>query len=73
MRAATDVPRLLLSTGEVAHALGVSERFVKSLIQAGDLPSLKVGRLRRVPLADLEDWIERQRDGADSAVSWGQR
>jgi excisionase family DNA binding protein len=61
MPAATDVPRLLLSTSEVARALGVSQRFVKSLIQTGDLPSLKVGRLRRIWLGDLEAWVEHKR------------
>lgn len=60
--AATDgIPKLLLSTPEVARALGVSERFVKQLIYAGTLPSLKVGRLRRVPAGDLLSWIEGQR------------
>jgi excisionase family DNA binding protein len=55
------VPKLLLSTREVARALGVSERFVKGLIHTGSLRSLKVGRLRRVYADDLRDWIERQR------------
>jgi excisionase family DNA binding protein len=53
--------KLLLSTTEVAHALGVSERFVKQLIHAGSLPSFKVGRLRRVSTGDLLAWIDRQR------------
>jgi excisionase family DNA binding protein len=51
----------LLSTSDVARALGVSQRFVKSLIQAGDLPSLKVGRLSRVWMCDLDVAVERQR------------
>jgi excisionase family DNA binding protein len=70
MPATTDVPRLLLSTSEVARSLGVSPRFVKSLIQAGELPSLKVGRLRRVALPDLEAWVERQR-GAEGLARPG--
>jgi excisionase family DNA binding protein len=41
---------------EVARSLGLSPRFVKSLVQGGGLPSLKVGRLR-----DLEAWVSRQR------------
>lgn len=61
MATTADIPRLLLSTPEVARALGVSERFVKKLISAGTLPSLKVGRLRRVSAGDLHAWIERQR------------
>jgi excisionase family DNA binding protein len=73
MSAATHVPRILLSTSEVAHALGVSQRFVKNLIYTGDLPSLKVGRLRRVLLIDLEVWVERQRGAAQSGGSGGRR
>jgi excisionase family DNA binding protein len=61
MAPAAEVPKLLLSTHEVAHALGVSERLVKKLIHAGSLPSLKVGRLRRIDAGDLRAWIEGQR------------
>lgn len=61
MASDAEVPRLLLSTREVAHALGVSERLVKKLIHAGSLPSLKVGRLRRIDAGDLRAWIQRQR------------
>jgi excisionase family DNA binding protein len=56
-------PRILFSTAEVARALGVSERFVNQLIQAGSLPSFKIGRLRRVYADDLVAWIDRQRGG----------
>jgi excisionase family DNA binding protein len=61
MAATAEIPRLLLSAPELARALGVSERFVKNLISAGTLPSLKVGRLRRVYAGDLQAWVERQR------------
>ena len=61
MASDAEVPKLLLSTREVAQALGVSERFVKQLIHAGSLPSFKVGRLRRIDAGDLRAWIERQR------------
>ena len=70
MASADEVPKLLLSTREVAHALGVSERFVKGLIHTGNLRSLRVGRLRRVYADDLRDWIERQR-AADQPIGPG--
>ena len=60
MASDAELPKLLLSTREVARALGVSERFVKGLIHTGSLRSLRVGRLRRVHADDLRDWIERQ-------------
>lgn len=61
MASDAEVPKLLLSTREVARAMGVSERFVKGLIHTGSLRSLKVGSLRRVYADDLRDWIDRQR------------
>lgn len=67
MASAAEVPRLLLSTRDVARSLGVSERFVKGLIHTGSLRSLKVGRLRRVHAYDLRAWIQRQRT-ADQPV-----
>jgi len=67
MASAAEFPKLLLSTPEVARALGVSERFVKGIIHIGSLRSLRVGRLRRVFADDLRDWIERQR-AADQPI-----
>jgi excisionase family DNA binding protein len=61
MTSPDNVPRLLLSTAEVARCLGISERFAKNLIYSGSLPSLKVGRLRRVRRGDLDRWIDSQR------------
>jgi excisionase family DNA binding protein len=61
MASDAEVPKLLLSTHEVAQALGVSDRFVKQLIRAGSLPSFKIARLRRIDAGDLRAWIERQR------------
>jgi len=55
-------PRLLLSTKEVAHALGVSERHVKNLMYSGVLPSVTVGRLRRVYIGDLHSYIDERRE-----------
>jgi excisionase family DNA binding protein len=68
--AATEIPKLLLSTREVAGALGVSERYIKQLIHTGNLRSLRVGRMRRVYADDLRDWIERQR-AADQPIGPG--
>ena len=65
--ATPETPKLLLSTREVARALGVSERYIKQLIHNGSLRSLRVGRLRRVCWDDLRDWIERQR-AADQPI-----
>ena len=58
---------LLLSVDQAARKLGVGRSLTYKLIFDGVLPSLMVGRFRRVPLADLEQYIasgllaERQR------------
>jgi excisionase family DNA binding protein len=50
--------KLLLRVGEVSHALGLSRGAVYALILDGSLPSMKIGRSRRVAKADLERWVE---------------
>ena len=67
--ASTDTPRLLLSADQVAQALAVSPRFVKNLIYSGELPSCRVGRLRRIYIGDLCEWIEALRDAGAKADS----
>ena len=57
-------PRLLLSTQEVARALGVSERHVKNLVYSGALLSITVGRLRRIYIGDLHAYIDERREVA---------
>jgi excisionase family DNA binding protein len=52
--------RLLLRPAEAAEALGVSRSRVYELIQQGELPSLRIGGVVRVPVEGLRDWIEAQ-------------
>jgi excisionase family DNA binding protein len=49
--------RLLLTVGEVGTALGLSRGAVYALLLEGHLPSIKIGRSRRVLAADLERWV----------------
>jgi excisionase family DNA binding protein len=53
-----------MSTKEVADALGVSERHVKNLMYSGVLPSITLGRLRRVYIGDLHAYIDERREVA---------
>jgi excisionase family DNA binding protein len=55
--------RLLLDLPQVAEALSLSLRSVQSLIYAGRLRSVTVGRSRRVAVADLEAFVEDLRAG----------
>jgi excisionase family DNA binding protein len=54
-------PPLLLSVSEVADRLGCGRTLVYELIGAGALEAVKLGRLRRVPTAALEDLVDRLR------------
>ena len=51
---------LLLTPEEAFAMIGVGRSHGFKLIASGDLPSIKIGRLRRVPLAALKQWIEAQ-------------
>ncbi len=60
------VPRLLLSPREAAEALGLSERSLFSLTKSGEVPSLKLGRLVRYSVVELERWIAGKLDDGES-------
>jgi excisionase family DNA binding protein len=49
--------RLLLRPAEAAEAIGVSRSRVYELLASGELPSIRVGRTVRVPVAALHAWI----------------
>jgi excisionase family DNA binding protein len=63
----TDNGRRLMTTEEVIAYLRVNARTVYRLIQAGDLPAVRVGRQWRVRRADLDDWLERGRPATATA------
>jgi excisionase family DNA binding protein len=46
--------KLLLTVEEAADRLGVGRTLMYALIRSGDVPSVQIGRLRRVRPADLE-------------------
>ncbi len=48
----------LLRVEEAARRLGLSRSKTYSLVLTGELPSVSIGRSRRVRTADLERWIE---------------
>ena len=62
-RAAHDTPRprILLSVPEAAYELGVGRTRVYELMRDGDLESVHVGRLRKIPVSALVDFVERCR------------
>ena len=53
--------RLLLTVSDAARRLGISRSLFYELLAAGEIESIHVGRLRRIPAAALADYVERQR------------
>ena len=57
----TSVPVILLRVEDAATRLGIARTLMFSLIKDGEVESVRVGRLRRVPVASLEEYVERLR------------
>ena len=62
------IPRLLLTVEEAADRVGICRSNMFKLIRQGDVKSVKVGRLRRVTPAALEDFVRQLSALADSAA-----
>lgn len=54
------VPKLMLTVDEAGAALGLKRWKINTLIRSGDLHSLKVGKLRRIPVWALETFVHQQ-------------
>jgi excisionase family DNA binding protein len=52
--------RVLLRPEEGAEAAGVSRSQFFKYLADGSIRSIKVGRLRRIPVAEIEAWVTRQ-------------
>jgi excisionase family DNA binding protein len=55
---------LLLTVEEAADRLGVGRSTMYGLISDGDVESVQIGRLRRVPADALPEFLARLRMGA---------
>jgi excisionase family DNA binding protein len=51
---------LLLTPEQAFRLIGVGRSHGYKLIASGELPSIKIGRLRRIPRAALERWVAQQ-------------
>jgi excisionase family DNA binding protein len=61
VRIAAEVAPLLLTIPQAAAVLAVGRTTVYELIGAGDLEAVHIGRSVRVPIAELQAFVERQR------------
>ncbi|MCK9899107.1 transcriptional regulator [Parafrankia colletiae] len=53
--------KLLLTPAEAAELLGVGRTTIYELMNSGDIPSVRIGRARRIPSADLVAFVDRLR------------
>ena len=59
--------RLLFRVEEAAEIVGLSRSKTYELVLCGEIPSIKVGRSRRISRVQLEQWIARKAEGAAAA------
>ena len=60
---------ILLDIDEAARRLGMGRSFTYALVLRGDIPSVKLGRSRRVVAAGLEEYVRgrlQEAEGQDS-------
>lgn len=52
-------PRVMLTAEQAAAALGIGRTTVYALIKSGELRSLLIGRLRRIPADEIQAYTDR--------------
>jgi len=52
--------KLLLTPQEAAKALSINRSTLYALLMREEIPSILIGRARRIPVQVLEDWIARK-------------
>ena len=65
--------RLLYRPAEVAELLGIGRTRTYDLINAGVIPSIRVGRSRRVPSDTLKAWVAQQSDDTAREILEGRK
>ena len=53
---------------EVADLLGVNYQLIYKLVRSGEMPSLRIGRVYRVTMADFEAYIQKSRSHQGGGV-----
>lgn len=57
----TSAPRLLLTIEQAAERLGVGRSTMYGLVLDGEVESVRIGRLRRIPHDALTDYLDELR------------
>jgi len=58
--------RLLYRPIEAFELLGIGRSTGYALLASGALPSIKIGRSRRIPADSLKKWVEAQLENGDN-------
>jgi len=58
-RTGEHVPRVLLTVEAAAEQLSISRTMMFALLKAGEVTSVRVGRLRRIPAVELDVYARR--------------
>lgn len=51
--------RILLSIPEAGQVLHLGETKIKQLVMRGELPSVKIGKSRRIPATAISSYVDR--------------
>lgn len=57
--ASAAISPLLLRVGAAADALGICERMLYKRLSRGEIRSVKIGRVRLIPVSELEAYVAR--------------
>lgn len=60
MTTTNEVERLLYTTEEAAAALGIGVTKMKQMLSSGTIRSIKIGSLRRITVASLNEYVQIQ-------------
>lgn len=61
----------LLDAKAIAERLGVPESWVRESARSGSIPCVRLGRYVRFDLADVERWLEEQKNAGRPIVPRG--
>jgi excisionase family DNA binding protein len=66
---AEELTEYLMSPGELARFLGLGRTYTYRLLAEGEIPCVRIGRLRKVRRTDAEKFVEArvERGGHDAA------
>jgi excisionase family DNA binding protein len=56
----TAIERIALRPAEAAEALGVCRTTIYRMMETGEIPSIKIGRAKRILVEDLRNWRSRR-------------